>query len=627
MALLVGVWNTHFFSALVGDGMVNLALIIVFGLLYTYNLSPGLPWLDSGELIAAAHSLGFSHPPTHPFYALCSHALSYLLPGTIAYRYNAISMLFALATLLIMRKLVLVMLENIRSHPDNRIIAVFVTAMFGLNPNFFIQALRAEVYPLEFLIIVTVAYLLLPTFMGKKPPALAESGSVLERRYYTAALLLGLGVAVHPMRLGIYLPFVLLLSVGCLRWQRLFIGLGYFSIGAVPFIYHWVREQAGVKMAWGHFQHFDDWFAVLTGSAQRYKATMPTSASLLHDCFEVARLVVVDSCWPILLLGIGGIMLMLKRNRRAGLACSWVLLTVLAMMTTLMQLTYTMNGATNPDISAILAPVILFLLLAAAVALQALGLRTERKYVRHYAPGILLLLIIVQFFSLLSYGGLRQSYFAERFITRLEQTLPEGALFFATSDYLIPFAYIQYCEKRRADVVSIVLLEMGSREKYAYRRRFDPEVFPELAELKQRMFPELLQFELKGTRVPHFLTEVLQFNRHQRPIFFDPQILNSFNLDVHQLNRVGVFLTLSPADSRGVVNELLTDENDYLAATSILDRFAHAVFMEQIFTSLANFHYQRKELDQTFNFNEAALKFQPRNPTLLNNRKALLNSL
>lgn len=183
--------------------MVNLALIIVFGLLYTYNLSPGLPWLDSGELIAAAHSLGFSHPPTHPFYALCSHALSYLLPGTIAYRYNAISMLFALATLLIMRKLVLVMLENIRSHPDNRIIAVFVTAMFGLNPNFFIQALRAEVYPLEFLIIVTVAYLLLPTFMGKKPPALAESGSVLERRYYTAALLLGLGVAVHPMRQGI----------------------------------------------------------------------------------------------------------------------------------------------------------------------------------------------------------------------------------------------------------------------------------------------------------------------------------------------------------------------------------------------------------------------------------------
>ena len=64
---------------------------------YYFTLAPTVTFVDSGELIAVAHTLGVAHPPGTPLYILLAH-LAQLVPiGNVAARVNFASALFAAA--------------------------------------------------------------------------------------------------------------------------------------------------------------------------------------------------------------------------------------------------------------------------------------------------------------------------------------------------------------------------------------------------------------------------------------------------------------------------------------------------------------------------------------------------
>jgi len=67
------------------------AVFAIAAALYVVLAAPGVGWMDSGELTAAAWSLGGAHPPGHPAHSLLGKLASLAPLGEIAFRVNLLS--------------------------------------------------------------------------------------------------------------------------------------------------------------------------------------------------------------------------------------------------------------------------------------------------------------------------------------------------------------------------------------------------------------------------------------------------------------------------------------------------------------------------------------------------------
>ncbi len=76
----------HFYALFVG-------LVLFWA--YVKTLAPTVSFFDSGELIAAAYTLGVAHPPGYPLYVLLGWLFSRLPVGNVAWRLNLMSAFFA----------------------------------------------------------------------------------------------------------------------------------------------------------------------------------------------------------------------------------------------------------------------------------------------------------------------------------------------------------------------------------------------------------------------------------------------------------------------------------------------------------------------------------------------------
>jgi hypothetical protein len=74
---------------------MSLVLALAAGLIwlgiYTTTVSPGVNFIDSGELITTLNEPGVAHPPGYPLYTLTGHLLTRLPVGEIAWRVNMLS--------------------------------------------------------------------------------------------------------------------------------------------------------------------------------------------------------------------------------------------------------------------------------------------------------------------------------------------------------------------------------------------------------------------------------------------------------------------------------------------------------------------------------------------------------
>jgi hypothetical protein len=74
-------------------------LILIPGCFYLSTLAPSIGYLDSPEFVDTSFALGISHPAGFPAYNLIAKAITFLPLGSIAFRVNLFSALFACMTL------------------------------------------------------------------------------------------------------------------------------------------------------------------------------------------------------------------------------------------------------------------------------------------------------------------------------------------------------------------------------------------------------------------------------------------------------------------------------------------------------------------------------------------------
>lgn len=111
-------------------------------LVYLRTLAPTVTGEDSGELIAAAYTLGIAHPPGYPLWCVLAHAFTWIPFGEVAWRVNLMSAVFGAATVFLVARFT--------QHLTGKRIAGLVAGLaLGFSREFWEQANIAEVYTLN----------------------------------------------------------------------------------------------------------------------------------------------------------------------------------------------------------------------------------------------------------------------------------------------------------------------------------------------------------------------------------------------------------------------------------------------------------------------------------------------
>ncbi|MCL4263993.1 MAG: DUF2723 domain-containing protein [Anaerolineae bacterium] len=196
----------------------GLAFVIVILLpVYLLTMSASVGAADTFEFQVVTPKLGIVHPTGYPLYLLLGKLFTLLPVGTLAWRLNLASAIYALVAMSIFYLLVYRMLR----HPLPAILSATVT---GLSLTFWSQAIIAEVYALHALIVMVALYLMAEIggwrlVIGHRSlvighrlsstPSPAHPFTPSPAHVYALAFTLGLGLTNHITTLFLLPPALL----------------------------------------------------------------------------------------------------------------------------------------------------------------------------------------------------------------------------------------------------------------------------------------------------------------------------------------------------------------------------------------------------------------------------------
>jgi len=229
-----GRWRPLRLAAGAGAGLFALGL-------YAATLAPttlpyDLPRLpDAAMLQMQACVLGIAHPTGYPTYLMLTHLFTHLPFGDCAYRTNLASAVYAALAVAAVYWAGLLLARS-------TVAALAGALAFGLGPAFWSQAVIAEVYTLNALLVALALGVLLLWRERQR-----------DRYLLAAAFLLGLCLTNH-MTSGALLPAALLFVAAVERRKllerRLLLGgAGAFALGLLPYLYLPVRSSMQPPMS------------------------------------------------------------------------------------------------------------------------------------------------------------------------------------------------------------------------------------------------------------------------------------------------------------------------------------------------------------------------------------------
>ncbi|MBP6015966.1 MAG: DUF2723 domain-containing protein [Candidatus Promineofilum sp.] len=387
--------------AALAAGMVALGI-------YLLTIAPDLSWAnaspDGVELITASATLGIPHPPGYPTYVVLAKLFSLLPVGTVAFRYNLFSALAVSLTVAV------VVLTIGCLHRRVRPMAASVAALlFGFAPLVWSQALVAEVYPLNLL--------LLALFL--------MAGSRDDRSIWVG-LWLGLAITTHPTSL-FFLP--LLFISGGRRAARPIMGA---LIGLSPLLLLPLLAAGDSPIVWGRPAELAGWWWLVSG--QLYGANFRPGFDWGHAGALVRALVL----GPSLMIATGNVGPFLRRTsdgEAAGQRKKIILLGLTGLLYVVFAFFYR-----TPDAAVLLLPA----LLIAALLLAPLLERGRQAVL------ILPILLVVFTFSARDLSG---EVNVRRSAEMMLELAPANAVLLTPGDRTIfTILYFQYVEGSRLDL-------------------------------------------------------------------------------------------------------------------------------------------------------------------------------
>lgn len=180
---------------------------------YVLTLAPTITAGDSSEMITAAATLGIPHQSSYPINTILGHFFTKLPWGSLPWRVNLMSAVFHALTLGILYLAILEIFKifdnKAETEPTEKLIAFSSSLFLGFSRSFWINSLKAEVFPLNSLFGSILLLLILrwansiqhQRIEGRKTEdskQKTENQTSEDTKYILPfAFILGLGVAHH----------------------------------------------------------------------------------------------------------------------------------------------------------------------------------------------------------------------------------------------------------------------------------------------------------------------------------------------------------------------------------------------------------------------------------------------
>ncbi len=215
--------------------LVASAIFLISISLYLNTVAPTVLTFDSATLQTRAYVLGIGYPTGYPTYIMLGKLFTYLPFGDVAYRVNLSSAFYgALAAAAIY-------LTALRTVPGEKDVfthgaASLAALVFATGLTFWDQAIKAEVYTLNVLLVTLTVYALLVWRDTRR------DGYLL-----AAAFLVGFSMTNH-MTSGLLIPagMLFVLLVDRMKLKSLGFtakGFGMFVLGLSPYLYLPIRAS------------------------------------------------------------------------------------------------------------------------------------------------------------------------------------------------------------------------------------------------------------------------------------------------------------------------------------------------------------------------------------------------
>ncbi len=229
-------------------------LIFLFGI-YLKTICPVVYLGDSGELTAAAYSLGISHNSGYPLYCIIGKIFCLIPICNIGFRMNLMSTFFCLLTVFMTYKIIFKFTSSFIS-------SFFGASILGSLPIFWFQSVSAEVYPLHTFF---VAFLILMLLWWEEK----REGHILVLFFF----ILGLSFCNHLqtlMLLPSILFFVLYIEKRYLFESKKLILISiFFILSLTIYLYLPIRTKAGAAIHWGDPDTFKRFLRHVTATSHR----------------------------------------------------------------------------------------------------------------------------------------------------------------------------------------------------------------------------------------------------------------------------------------------------------------------------------------------------------------------
>ena len=426
-----------------------LGIFAITFLVYTLGACRTIYVGDSGELVAAAATLGIPHPSGYPLYVLLGHLWIALVPvSTPAFAMSLFSAFFASASCALLFALV-------RWSGASTVAGLGAALFLAFSPSFWSQANVQRVYSLNaFLLLAVVA------------AALAWHRQRRLRWMALAAFFAGLGAANHTVMLVVGGTVGLFAVASDRGWLRrpldLLVCVGAGLAGLLPYLYLPWRSGQQPRLDWGNPETLDAFLDVVLRRDFWHRSWQEGPADLL--------VVAGDYFWSLgAETGVVGLLLALL-----GLAWGlgrWPVVLPAALM--LANLAAVGLHGSRSDIfiwHRYYIPSYAMLALLAGWGLH----RAEERWGRR-ARALLLVPVVL---LVVGWSQHDRSDFtlADDFSRTLLQTLPPGAHLAASDDnILFVLIYLHLAEGLRPDVD---LIMQGVGDANLPTLRFDPDEDP-----------------------------------------------------------------------------------------------------------------------------------------------------
>jgi hypothetical protein len=428
----------------VGTVLTGVGITLFVLVLYLRTLAPSVLPYDSPNLLDAAMLqmqvcvLGITHPTGYPTYLMLSHLFTYLPFGDCAYRANLASALYAaLAVMGVFASGYLL---------SRRVAAAAAGALaFGLGTTLWSQAVIAEVYTLNALL---VALTLLVLLLWRERQS--------ERYLLLCAFLVGLSMTNH-LTSGLLLPasvlFVALVDRCKLVEAKLALkSVGLFVVGLAPYLYLPIRSAMGAPFKANNPTNFERFWYVVSGGNLRGGFFAFGPAELPGRLAFYLRHLLENFHWGLLVAGMVGFVALILWDR------------AVAALLGLLFFGWLFHAIENkiPDIQLYFIPTYLVLALAIAVGVGLLLVEAEdllTRFVRVPKPAALGLLSVALLLSpLLGVGeayarnDMSEDYRGREILEDVaENAKPNATILHHRSNLW----YMVLVEKRRRDLILV----------------------------------------------------------------------------------------------------------------------------------------------------------------------------